>query len=346
MNTPSRKNLPRLFFFLAAVLILVKVIRDQNKEIVLNEIAGQTMGTIPYHIKYKTKGERDYKPSIDSLLVAFNQSLSTYLPASEISRFNRADTLVFESSLFYPVLSKSRHVYEATGGAFDPTIGPLVNAWGFGPEKDVHFLSQEQIDSLLLLVDFSKITFSQSHAIKPSGMYLDFSAIAKGYAIDLVGNFLRKQGVQDFMVEIGGEVIASGVNEKGSVWNIGIEDPLVKREEQKLFAIVRLENRAVATSGNYRNYFERDGRIYAHIIDPRTGYTSEQSILSASVFAADCMTADAYATAFMVLGVEEAMKIVEQDAGLEAMFIYRGAEKEEVAISSGMKNNITLLEGN
>jgi len=177
-------------------------------------------------------------------------------------------------------------------------------------------------------------------------MYLDFSAIAKGYAIDLVGNFLRKQGVQDFMVEIGGEVIASGVNEKGSVWNIGIEDPLVKREEQKLFAIVRLENRAVATSGNYRNYFERDGRIYAHIIDPRTGYTSEQSILSASVFAADCMTADAYATAFMVLGVEEAMKIVEQDAGLEAMFIYRGAEKEEVAISSGMKNNITLLEDN
>ncbi|MDH5609252.1 MAG: FAD:protein FMN transferase, partial [Cyclobacteriaceae bacterium] len=123
-----------MFFFLAAVLILVKVIRDQNKEIVLNEIAGQTMGTIPYHIKYKTKGERDYKPSIDSLLVAFNQSLSTYLPASEISRFNRADTLVFESSLFYPVLSKSRHVYEATGGAFDPTIGPLVNAWGFGPD--------------------------------------------------------------------------------------------------------------------------------------------------------------------------------------------------------------------
>lgn len=323
---------------------MVKVIREKDESIVTNHVTGQTMGTIPYSIKYKTAGAQDYQFQIDSVLRAFNQSLSTYIPNSEISRFNRYDTLVYETSMFYPVLEASRKIHELTNGAFDPTIGPLVNAWGFGPGKDIKVVAQAQIDSLLEYVGFDNIQFNRDYAIKKSGVYLDFSAIAKGYAIDLVADFLVKKGVTDYMVEIGGEVGVQGTNDKGYLWSIGIEDPLVSKDEQKVLAIARVENRALATSGNYRNYFERDGKIYAHIIDPRTGYTSNQSILSATVFAPDCMTADAYATAFMVIGVDEAMKIVNADPLLDALLIFQTDSGESVIMTENLKDQVTLDE--
>ena len=344
MNPDYKKKLPRIFFFLAALLLMVKVIREKDESIVTNHVTGQTMGTIPYSIKYKTAGAQDYQFQIDSVLRAFNQSLSTYIPNSEISRFNRYDTLVYETSMFYPVLEASRKIHELTNGAFDPTIGPLVNAWGFGPGKDIKVVAQAQIDSLLEYVGFDNIQFNRDYAIKKSGVYLDFSAIAKGYAIDLVADFLVKKGVTDYMVEIGGEVGVQGTNDKGYLWSIGIEDPLVSKDEQKVLAIARVENRALATSGNYRNYFERDGKIYAHIIDPRTGYTSNQSILSATVFAPDCMTADAYATAFMVIGVDEAMKIVNADPLLDALLIFQTDSGESVIMTENLKDQVTLDE--
>lgn len=345
MEADYKKKLPRIFFFLAAILLMVKVLRDKDESIVMNHITGQTMGTIPYSIKYKTPELIDYQTGVDSLLKAFNQSLSTYIPDSEISRFNRNDTLVFESNLFLPVLQASRKVNGATGGAFDPTIGPLVNAWGFGPGKRVEVLPPFQVDSLRALVDFNKIQFTDLYVIKPPGMYLDFSAIAKGYAIDVVAQWLAKKGVKEYMIEIGGEVIVKGTNDKDQSWAIGIEDPIVARDEQKLLAISRVPDRAMATSGNYRNYFEKDGKIYAHIIDPRTGYTSNETILSATVFAPTCMIADAYATSFMVLGVEQSMDIVKNDSDLEAFLIYQSGDSIAVKMSEGLTDFITLMEG-
>ncbi|MFY0689860.1 MAG: FAD:protein FMN transferase [Cyclobacteriaceae bacterium] len=344
MNPETRKQLQRVIFFFAIVLLMVKVIRDQDKAVVLNQVAGQTMGTIVYNVKFMAEEEVEYKSAIDSVLKALNQSLSTYIPNSEISRFNRADTIVFDSELFYPMLANSQSIFERTEEAFDPTIGPLVNAWGFGPGGPIANFDSSGVDSLLQYVGYSQIGFDQYYATKPSGVYLDFSAIAKGYGVDLVGEFLEKKGIENYMVEIGGEVRTRGMNDKKKVWSIGIEDPLVARDEQKLLAIARLDNRSVATSGNYRNYYEKNGVTHAHIVDPRTGYSNQNNILSASVFASDCMTADAYATAFMVLGVEKSMEIVNADPNLEALLVYRGEEKSEVVISEGIKESITIIE--
>jgi thiamine biosynthesis lipoprotein len=342
----SRKNLSRLFFFFAAILLLVKIIRDREKEMVLNQITGQTMGTIPYNIKYLTLGEKDFKSSVDSLLVAFNQSLSTYIPGSEISRFNRSDTIVFESDFFYPVLERSRMVHQKTYGAFDPTVGPLVNAWGFGPDKQPVLPDSLKIDSLVRLVGFGKISYDSYYAVKPKGMYLDLSAVAKGYAIDRVAVLLESRGVERYMVEIGGEVRAKGNNEKSKPWTIGIEDPIVDRSEQKIMAILRLKDRSVATSGNYRNYYLKDDRLFAHIIDPRSGYTSQKDILSASVIAKDCMTADAFATAFMVMGVDSALQIVNNSQYLDAILVRQTEDGPEVLVSEGIEEHVNIVGRN
>ena len=341
VNPETRKKLPRIFFFLAAILIIVKVTRDNNKPLVSGQVAGLTMGTIPYIVKYRATEEFDFQYPIDSTLKVFNQSLSTYIPDSEISRFNRGDTLVFENKHFYQVLRSSRSVHEATGGAFDPTVGPLVNAWGFGPKDRVENLKHESVDSLLAFVGFDKISFDRDYAVKPNGTYLDFSAIAKGYAIDLLAEFLESKAITNYMVEIGGEVRTRGLNEKGNVWAIGIEDPLVEADQQRISTIVLLEDRAVATSGNYRNYYEKDGVLYAHIIDPRTGYTAQRKILSASVFAPECMLADAYATGFMVLGVEESMRIVNEDNAVDAILIYQEDGEIKTTISDGIASQVS-----
>ncbi|MFT4738202.1 MAG: thiamine biosynthesis lipoprotein [Cyclobacteriaceae bacterium] len=343
MNPDFKKRLPRIFFFLAAILLMVKVIRNKDAAIITNEISGQTMGTIPYSIKYKTDGAVDFKDNVDSLLLAFNQSLSTYIPDSEISRFNAYDTLVYENSMFLEVLQASKQVYEKTEAAFDPTVGPLINAWGFGPDQGTGVLSELTVDSLLRFVSFSSINFNTSFAAKPAGVYLDFSAIAKGYAIDLVAGFLESRGVTEYMVEIGGEVAVKGTNSKKETWAIGIEDPLVARDEQKLLAISRVPDRALATSGNYRNYFEQDGKLYAHIIDPRTGYTAADSILSATVFAPTCMIADAYATAFMVMGVQDALTLAESDPTLDALLIYRSGDSVAITMTDPILKQITIM---
>ncbi len=299
------------------------------------------MGTIPYMIKYRMYDKVDYKSSIDSILVAFNQSMSTYIEDSEISIFNISDTIVYRNDLFPRVLATSKVVFNVTQGAFDPTIGPLVNAWGFGPSDRVEEIDQEVVDSLLSYVGFEDVVFNSEFAVKKKGIYLDFSAIAKGLAIDLISEFLETKQIEHYMVEIGGEVRTMGTNQKDNIWTIGIEDPLVDRDERKIMSIAQLENRSVATSGNYRNYYELDGKIYAHIIDPRTGFTSDESILSASVFAPDCMTADAYATAFMVLGMDESLRIISNNPDLDAMLVYRENDDIKTLVTEGIAEYIT-----
>ncbi|MEQ9424122.1 MAG: FAD:protein FMN transferase [Cyclobacteriaceae bacterium] len=284
-------------------------------------LSGKTMGPIVYNLKYADNKGMNYQKEVDSILVAFNQSMSTYIPDSEISQLNKSDTLTFQSEYFFPVLAASKKIFDATKGAFDPTIGPIVNAWGFGPETRQE-IDSLKIDSLLTLVGFEKVRFNQKAVGKLTGAYIDFSAVAKGYAVDVLAQYLEGRGVDNYMVEIGGEVRSKGLNPDGQNWRIGIENPQGDELDRRLHATVKLKDMAMATSGNYRNFYEQDGKKYAHTINPKTGYPVEHSLLSTSVFAPTCMTADAFATAFMVMGLEKSLTMVNQLDSLDAYFIY------------------------
>ena len=241
---------------------------------------------------------------------------------------------------FPDVLRASKVVYEKSEGAFDPTIGQLIDAWGFGAKNAID-PDSAQVDSLLQWVGFGKIEFNSERVISAvTGVQLNFSAIAKGQAIDVVGDFLVRQGVENYMVEIGGEVRSLGKNSAGEYWTIGIEVPDEARVGE-LFDAVRLRNQGMATSGNYRNFrILEDGRKVAHTIDPKTGFPKMQTLLSATVLAPTCMYADAYATACMTQGLEKAKAMILADPTLEAYFIYANDEGEiESYLSPGMVNS-------
>jgi thiamine biosynthesis lipoprotein len=313
----------------------------QGKRIALQ---GTTMGTT-YSVKYMDPQGRNLKPAVDSLLKAFNMSMSTYIPESEISRFNQDAILKYESPFFYPVLEKSREIYKKTGGAFDPTVGPLVNAWGFGPEGR-QTPPDAVVDSLLRLVNYDSVFYDSIAICKmQKGMKLDFSAIAKGYGVDVVADFIKSKGIENLFVEIGGEVVARGVNEQGEPWRVGVNYPTENPDDQnRAQAIVSLQNQAIATSGNYRNYYEKDGIKYSHTISPVTGRPVRHSLLSASVFAPNCMTADAYATAFMVMGVDKAKELLAREKDLMAYFIYSDENgKLQTWVSPGIEDQIKVL---
>lgn len=331
---------------LVALAIGILIVYRQIKPVesrVLQHLTGTTMGTIPYSIKYMAGEADNYQIQIDSLLGAFNQSLSTYIPSSEISRFNQQDSISFESTFFYPVLEMSEEMYENSGGAYDPTIGPLVNAWGFGPEKKSS-LDSAKVDSLLNVVGFDQISFNKKFATKPSHTYLDFSASAKGYALDVIAQFLEARMITDFMIEIGGEVRCQGQNENNAVWKIGIEKPEMGQSAGNPFAIAFVNNRSLATSGNYRNYYVEDDKIIAHTISPFTGYTVSHTLLSASIFAPNCTLADGYATACMVVGLDEAIKMIEKLNGIDAFFIYSGEDGSlKSYATAGIQSQIEVL---
>lgn len=340
-------NKKRLFFFgigLAIAFMIVSYWNSDNPR--LYHITGQTMGTIIYNVKYVDQEIEGLDKEISDELVAFNQSLSTYIPTSEISTLNKEGSFKFKSDFFFPVLKKSREIYQNTGGTFDPSIGPLVQAWGFGPDKSIPNVDSLLVDSLMNMVGFDKVAFDEEEISMPSNFQIDFSAIAKGYAVDVVAELLESKGISNYLVEIGGEVRCRGENEKQKPWSVGIEDPTVSVLEQELMAIVRLKDLSLATSGNYRNYYEKDGRIYAHIIDPRTGYTAKHNLLSASVFARDCMTADAYATAFMVLGLDNSKELLEA-LDVDALLIYLSKEGEiESFVSEGVRPFLEMNKAN
>lgn len=340
MNANTKKN---AIYSLVLVLFLVGTWwYRQSKEKVEEVVAfyGETMGT-NYTVKYLHEERANYQTGVDSLLKLFNQSLSTYLSASEISRFNEGTILKYETPFFYPVLQRSYEIYDITNGAFDPTVAPLVNAWGFGPDS-TRAPSQATIDSLLTFVSFDSLFFDSISVCKlKKGIKLDFSAIAKGYGVDVVAAYLKEKGIDDMMVEIGGEVMCYGKNADGESWKIGIDNPNSTAGRQ-LKAIVALSDQALATSGNYRNYYIKDGKKYSHTISPVSGKPVEHTLLSASVFAPDCMTADAYATAFMVLGLEPSLAILKQEKELDAYLVYSDENGEvKTVMTEGIKGNIT-----
>lgn len=327
-----------------ALVILVFVVWKYRQSNSVNEIKieGKTMGTA-YHITYYDKESRNFNAQIDSLLIVFNQSLSTYIKGSEISDFNEGNSLRFNSPFFLPVLEKSKEVEALSKGAFDPTVMPLVNAWGFGPGKKLK-PDSSKIDSIMEFVGFEKIQFNRDSIWKNDvRVQLDFSAIAKGYGVDVVAGYLQSMGVTDWFIEIGGEISAFGKNQKlDKTWEAAILDPSSTYENLINKAYVKLEDKAMATSGNYFNFYEENGKKYSHTINPSSGYTIQHELLSASVFADDCMTADAWATAFMVMGKDKAIKKLEQIGELDAFLIYSTENGIETFVTEGIKPMVKI----
>jgi thiamine biosynthesis lipoprotein len=304
------------------ILILLFSCNTPSQKMHKVMFAGEAQGTY-YAITYFDPENRNLQPQIDSLLASFDRSVSIWVPGSIISRINNNDTSVVVDSRFRGNFNLSKRVFENTGGAFDPTVGPLVNAWGFG-FTDRMKVDSAVVDSLLPLVGFDKVKIINDRVVKDDDrIQFDFNAVAQGYSVDLTAELLESYGIENYLIDIGGEVLGHGEKPGGSYWKVGIEKPKDNASYgEGLKAIVRLKDKALATSGSYRKFYEENGIRYSHTIDPKTGFPVQHSLLSVSVLAGDCGTADAYATAFMVMGVDKTEKFLEKNRFLEAYLIY------------------------
>ncbi|MDR1813830.1 MAG: FAD:protein FMN transferase [Tannerella sp.] len=286
------------------------------------EESGSVFHTL-YHIKYQSN--KLLTDKIDAELQKFSLSLNPFNPNSVISKVNRNEDIEVDD-WFITVFNKAMEVSERSGGAFDVTVSPLINLWGFG-FRNADSVSQAKIDSIMAFVGYRKIRLDGRRVIKDDPrVELNFSAIAKGFASDVIAALLEREGVENYMVEIGGEVAVKGKNARGGCWTIGInkpEDDSTGISNDIIDNTLKLcEKSGLATSGNYRNYYVRDGKKYSHTIDSNTGYPSQNSLLSATIIAPDCMTADAYATAFMAMGIEAACKMAEGLPEIDYLLIY------------------------
>ncbi|MFK7950430.1 MAG: FAD:protein FMN transferase [Saprospiraceae bacterium] len=314
------------------------------------KISGKTMGTT-YSVTYQDPNQVNYKPQIDSILVAINQEVSTYIDNSDISLFNllgkSSKKYAFQASEkphFRANLIASQSIFEQTNGYFDPTVMPLVNYWGFGytEKRTINKADETKIAEILNSVGYDKVEINinddKAEIIKSnSETELDFSAIAKGYAVDVIGKFLVSKGIENLFVEIGGETFCKGKSMRGDLWALGINTPSRDAKLTDIKQVVRLTDKGLATSGNYRNYHTaEDGSIYAHTINPKTGFPEKSNLLSATVIADDCMTADAFATAFMVMGKNKAIELAEKIPSIEIFLIYGDEDgKMETFTSDG-----------
>ena len=302
---------------------------------------GLIFGTM-YSITYEH--DESLKLDIDNELKRFDASLSMFNDSSIISRINRNEESIVDS-LFSKVFKVAMTVSAITDGCFDITVAPLVNAWGFGFTEETA-PSQAKIDSILQIVGWQKVQLTAEGKVEKQDprIMLDCSAIAKGYAVDVIADLLRKKGVKNYMVDIGGEVDVAGVNSSGGLWRIGISKPDDDPESrnQDLQTILEISDKGIATSGNYRNFYYKDGMKYAHTIDPKTGHPVQHSILSSTVIAKECIIADAFATAFMVMGMERAKELLEKNHDIEAFFIYSDEKGNyQTFMTEGMKEYVT-----
>jgi len=285
-------------------------------------LEGEAQGTT-YHITYVDDQQRNFHAEITQILADFDQSVSTYQPNSLISRINKNDTTVEVDAYFTACFIKAKEIWKNTNGAFDPTVYPLVNAWGFGPGKKQH-IEQQLIDSILTFVGFEKIELLGNKIVKTDPrVALDFNAFAQGYSVDVISAFLSSQQISSYIVEIGGEVYAKGTQPSGENWIVGIEQPIDNKVDSNPLIIgAILENKAIATSGNYRRFIVENGVKYAHHIDPKTGYPTKNNLLSASVFSSSCIASDANATGILVMGLEEAKRFLTLRPELQVYLIY------------------------
>ena len=322
------KELKRFCSFLVVAVLFVSCDKTTDFFTIQGEAQGST-----YSIKYIASEEKVTKNQIDSLLTAFDLSLSTYRPDSKISKINSGDSTVVVDDFFTETFQLSNQIYKETNGLFDPTIGVLVNAYGFGPNKKHQDLAPKQIDSLLQFVGFDKIALKSNKTIskKYKETFIDFNAIAQGYSVDVVVNYLKSKGIENAIVEIGGELFALGKNTiDNKNWVVGIDDPLQKPEERTLIAKVNLENLGMATSGNYRKVMidKKTGKKFVHIINPKTGLAQKNNVLSATVLSKSSGLSDGYATAFMLMSLEESKAFLQKQPELHVMLLYADANNK------------------
>lgn len=329
-------QIPFLLFLVIGTVIIIK----QQKNINYQHDEGFIFGTI-YHITYHS--DTNLKKDIEAELKKVDQSLSPFNKTSVISKVNRNENPVIDP-MFKEVFLLAENISNETHGAFDITVAPLVNEWGFGFKKGVE-PTRQVIDSLKYIVGYQKVKLTPKNYVQKQDprIMLDCSAIAKGYGCDVVARLLRKNGINDYMIEIGGEIVTRGFNQKQEPWRIGVNKPTDDslNTSQELQTILNVTDIAMATSGNYRNFYYKNGKKYAHTIDPKTGYPVQHNILSATVLAKNCATADAYATSFMVLGLEGAQKILQQHPELMAYLIYADKDgKNQTWYSPSLKSKI------
>ncbi|MEL0457480.1 FAD:protein FMN transferase [Flavobacteriaceae bacterium SZ-1-7] len=308
------------------ILLFVAVLFVSCKaEIKNTKLTGLVFGT-SYNIIYNA--EINYENQFDSLFYVVNKSMSTYQPNSIISKLNRNEIEEVDDH-FVRVFEASKKIFEETKGAFDPTIGAIVNAWDFGPEGKIVNLDSLKIDSLMLSVGFDKVERIHNNILKPQGAFIDFNAIAKGYGVDVIADFLETKDVSDYLVEIGGEIRTKGINlEKKEPWKVGVEMPHFDGT-QSILKVIALQNKAMATSGTYRKFkVDENGNRYAHIIDTKTGYPSKTKLLSISVISEHCMEADAYATAFKAMGMEKVKVFLKSHPELQVFLIFENENGE------------------
>lgn len=312
--------LKKICFFITFLLIFTCCKSEiEKKDYVLQ---GEVFGTT-YNITY-LNATNNFQTSIDSLFLVFNQSLSTYISTSDITKINNGDSTILVDDYFVEVFEKSKIIHQETDGFFDPTVGNLVNAYGFGPEKEKLNPSDSLINELMKTVGFEKVSLKNRKIFKKqSTIYLDFNSIAKGFAIDVVARFFDSKKIDSYLIEIGGEIRTKGFKKDDKPWAIQIVNPS-DTEDSNGFIIVKLSNISMATSGNYRKFrVIDDGKKFVHTINPKTGLASESNLLSASVFTkTDCADADAYATAFMAMGFEKSKIFLEKNTDIKVILIY------------------------
>jgi thiamine biosynthesis lipoprotein len=318
----------------AALLFMVACSSDVRKE-----ATGFTQGTT-YSVIYYNNGT-DLQYQIDSLLLAFDRVLSTYQETSYISKWNRNEHVPLEQSqLFKEVVKRSEEINQLSNGAFDITVSPLMKYW-FENNWQVSQMDSSIVDSLMAFVGMEYVVLDGQDYDKTNPQtQLDVNAIAQGYSVDIVARYLESLGIFNYLVEIGGEVRASGIKPNEENWSVGIDVPKEGSTESRELAMsVSLSNRSLATSGNYRKFVEINGVKYGHSLNPLTGYPAKTDVLSATIIAEDCMTADALATACMVMGFERAKELIEKTDSIEGVLIYSTSSKVETWISDGVKQD-------
>lgn len=310
-------------FYISLLIVLISCNfgreKTTNKNELNTKLSGSVFGT-SYSIIYNSA--TNYQRQIDSIFKVINKSMSTYISDSDISKINRNESNEIDNH-FITVFEESKRIFLETQGVFDPTIGAVVNAWDFGPEGKIANIDSLKIDSLMLNVGFDKVRREDRRIFKPQGTFIDFNAIAKGYGVDVIAQFLKDKNIANYLVEIGGEINAGGINyEKQKPWRVGVERPQFDGSQSILKAI-SLKNKAMATSGTYRKFkTDENGNRYSHIIDTKTGYPSKTNLLSISVIADDCMTADGYATAFKAMGVSGVKEFLKTHPELKVFLIF------------------------
>lgn len=300
---------------------------------------GRVFGT-SYIINYKAS--KNYQREFDELFEAINNSVSTYIPNSDISKINAEDISIEIDDYFKEVMQKSKRIFKETDGYFDPTVGNLVNAWGFGPKDEINNLDSIQVENMMKLVGFDKVSVEGNIIMKQDPkIYLDFNSIAKGYGIDVIARFLESKKIDNYLIEIGGEIRAKGFNSRQKPWKVQLENPL-KNDTREGITYLGLTKHSMATSGNYRKFrVTEDGRKFVHTVNPKTGFATESNLLSASVIAEkDCADVDAYATALMAMGLEKSLEFIKDHPELSVILIY---ENENGELSNYSTNSIQKL---